>query len=259
MSEQANRPAAPWRSRFAPMVSKRTLLGVIGVAFVFWVFFLITKVLLTSTAIGTPSTEQAALIAANERLLQLVQWSIGTVLTLGGGLIGLNWYQSEKRYEHDRRLFQEQVNADVEKKLTEYSQHLDMLSRASILSLDLVTAEMIKQRIGPRTGSADDLSFAHRVIQAFRSERDILARRGIATLLIQEVIDSANTTPGKPGRLTEDQLREITEIAQELSKDAPDKAAALGFTLQAYAAWHFAPQAATMSEDRHQADTVRNG
>jgi hypothetical protein len=49
-----------------------------------------------------PDTETAALIAANERVLQLVQWTVSTILVVAGGLLGLNWYQNQKRYDDDK-------------------------------------------------------------------------------------------------------------------------------------------------------------
>lgn len=47
-------------------------------------------------------TVDAALIDANDRIIQLTQWVIGTVLLVGTALIGLNWYQGERRYQNDR-------------------------------------------------------------------------------------------------------------------------------------------------------------
>lgn len=98
----------------APATSKVNVASVFAAAVVIWIAFLITMVLLKGSDISSPATAQSALIAANERLLQMVQWTIATVLTLGGALIGLNWYQGEKRYEHDRRVFEEKLTAEVE-------------------------------------------------------------------------------------------------------------------------------------------------
>lgn len=71
-------------------------------AVVLFLGFLLFLILSTGSDIGRPRTESAVLVAANERLLQMVQWTIATVLVLGGAFIGLNWYQSEIRYREDK-------------------------------------------------------------------------------------------------------------------------------------------------------------
>lgn len=70
-------------------------------------FVLIFRVLTTDTDLGLVTTdpesvESAALIRANERIVQLVQWTLSTILVVAGGLLGLNWYQNQKRYEQDK-------------------------------------------------------------------------------------------------------------------------------------------------------------
>lgn len=111
MQDHLQRQPSPNGSANAPGKSKVTANGVGAAAILIWIAFLITMILLKGSDIGSPGTPQSALIATNERLLQMVQWTIGTVLTLGGALIGLNWYQGEKRYEHDRRVFEERLTA----------------------------------------------------------------------------------------------------------------------------------------------------
>ncbi|MGI8485841.1 MAG: hypothetical protein ACR2OU_16480 [Thermomicrobiales bacterium] len=64
---------------------------------------LIFRILFAPVEIGAPATESEALVRSNERLIQIVQWTISTVLVIGGGLIGLNWYRDEKRYDRDRQ------------------------------------------------------------------------------------------------------------------------------------------------------------
>lgn len=96
MPEQPQTSQSPDNSNNAPAKSKVTANGIVAAAILIWIAFLITMILLKGSDIGSPRTAQSALIATNERLLQMVQWTIGTVLTLGGALIGLNWYQGEK-------------------------------------------------------------------------------------------------------------------------------------------------------------------
>jgi len=107
---------------------------VIASAVVLWIGFLISWILFRGSDIGTPRTAPAALIAANERMLQMVQWTIATILTLGGALIGLNWYQSERRYQDDKRAVDETL-AEVQALRDELENRLSMLAEASVESL----------------------------------------------------------------------------------------------------------------------------
>jgi hypothetical protein len=222
----------------APYKRKVAASNVVASAISIWVAFLIAMILLKGSDLGSPESAQSALIAANERSLQMVQWTIATVLTLGGALIGLNWYQGEKRYEHDRQVFEEKLTAEMDRKLSEYNANLDMLTRASILSLDSHAARMIEQSVGARDGSVNDLTYVDRVIRAFQTANATLARRGVAQVLIGELIRAAHPTRGKPGNLEQDQLNRMENIAGELNQDAPDKAKELEVALQAYTSWH---------------------
>lgn len=63
------------------------------------VAILLINIVSAPSDIGSPATESQAVVRANERLLEMVKWTISTILLVGGGLIGLNWYHSEKRME----------------------------------------------------------------------------------------------------------------------------------------------------------------
>jgi hypothetical protein len=67
-------------------------------------FWLAKYVIQMDASLGTPETvtEPEVLTRASERLIQLTQWTISTILIIGGGLIGLNWYQNQRRYEQDK-------------------------------------------------------------------------------------------------------------------------------------------------------------
>ncbi len=71
---------------------------------------LVFRILFSSVRIGSPSTESDALVRSSERLIQLVQWTLSTVLIIGGGLIGLNWYSNEHRYRKDKVTLNERFN-----------------------------------------------------------------------------------------------------------------------------------------------------
>lgn len=116
-----------------------------------------------------------------------------------------------------------------------------MVTRASIFSLDSHAAQMIKESVSPRDGSVSDLTFVNRVIRAFQTETTTWMRRGVGRVLIEELVRAAGTIPGKPGRLDQDQLRLIEEIARDLMKDAPDRATELEVALKAYPSWHNPP------------------
>lgn len=71
---------------------------------------LLIRLLWAPTDIGTPATESEALTRANERMLDMAKWTISTILLIGGGLIGLNWYTNEQRYREDRASLEERFN-----------------------------------------------------------------------------------------------------------------------------------------------------
>lgn len=117
-----------------------------GVVLVF-VGLLLFLILSEGSDIGRPRTESAVLVAANERLLQMVQWTIATVLVLGGAFIGLNWYQSEIRYREDK--------GEVDRTLEEVRELVDGLeARFKVLEnyaySSLVASAMPEMRLQAR-------------------------------------------------------------------------------------------------------------
>lgn len=86
--------------------------------------------MLPSTYIGSVTSESAALTRANERLLEMVKWTISTLLLIGGGLIGLNWYSNEHRYHADKTKFDQELkdqrrSYDLRLSLLEAKQSVD--------------------------------------------------------------------------------------------------------------------------------------
>lgn len=92
----------------------------------------------------------------------------------------------------------------MDRRLSEYNANLDMVTRASILSLDSHPAQMIKESVGPRDGTLDDLTFVDRVIHAFQTQSTTLTRRGGGQVLSEELVRAANALLGKPGRMNQD-------------------------------------------------------
>jgi len=120
----------------------------IASAVVLWIVFLISWILFKGSDIGTPRTAPAALIVANERMLQMVQWTIATILTLGGALIGLNWYQSERRYQDDKRAVDETL-AEVQALRDELEERFKILAEASVESLAQLAMQEIIESARP--------------------------------------------------------------------------------------------------------------
>jgi len=83
----------------------------------------------SGNTIGSPSSdlvEVGSLQRANDHLLQLVQWTIGLVITVGGTLVGFNWFQSRSRYQEDRERLLE-----IERKTGEKLQQVEEEARAN--------------------------------------------------------------------------------------------------------------------------------
>lgn len=102
----------------------------IGVALML-VFILLFRIVFSSSSIGAPATESEALVRSSERLIQTVQWTISTVLVVAGGLIGLNLYRDEKRYERDRQELR-QIKEDLDDYREANDERIVTLSQESI-------------------------------------------------------------------------------------------------------------------------------
>ncbi|MGI8485669.1 MAG: hypothetical protein ACR2OU_15580 [Thermomicrobiales bacterium] len=91
-------------------------LGVVALAFVLAIITSDSKLVVTPY-------ESTAVAASGERLIQMAQWTIGTVLTVGALLIGLNWYQNDRRYERDKQDLKDELRTlrqDAERRLGHY-------------------------------------------------------------------------------------------------------------------------------------------
>lgn len=93
------------RSELDSTIKVAFIIFCIAIALLFFAIFvriIMADVSLWDRGAVPPDTETAAVIAANERVLQLVQWTVSTILVVAGGLLGLNWYQNQKRYDDDK-------------------------------------------------------------------------------------------------------------------------------------------------------------
>jgi hypothetical protein len=214
------------------------------------VFVVMFRIAFLDTNKGWRTSEAAATASASEAVMQMAQWTITTVFAIGGALIGLNWYQSEKRYEHDRQVFEDRLTEKINSKLGEYEKSLDMVTRASIVSLDMYAAQIIKESVGRRDGSINDLNYVERVIRTFHDAKEPLARRGAARILVEEILHAGSAIPGTPGRLDRAQLAMIEGAAHDLNKEFPDLGQALLGAVRAYEYWHHpAPSAPDQQTD----------
>jgi len=137
--------------------ARAALLWTIVAAVLVLTFSLLYRILFSSVEIGTPATETAALTRANERLLEMVKWTISTILLIGGALIGLNWYSSEQRYRTDR--------ANDERRILGLEFSIGRMQEDHAVDLQTLRNELLKFKLetlvplGQLRSSLDD--FAH--------------------------------------------------------------------------------------------------
>ncbi|MGH2548674.1 MAG: hypothetical protein ACRDHN_04760 [Thermomicrobiales bacterium] len=96
----------PWLKLFTSIIGAVFLAVVASLGLVLIWRILTTDTSLTTHVIGSASSaaiDSATLIQSNQRLLQMVQWTIGLVITIGGLLIGFGWFQNRSRYDDDRQ------------------------------------------------------------------------------------------------------------------------------------------------------------
>lgn len=105
-----------WRRLMAGLIVFLVAAAALAGIVLFW------RIVLAPVEIGEVSTESRALARANERVIQMFQWMISTILLMGGGLIGLNWYQSNQRYERDKEDIERRVVRleQIEERIREY-------------------------------------------------------------------------------------------------------------------------------------------
>lgn len=101
-------------------------------------FVLIFRVVYTDTDIPVSSTDAEATAVANERLFQLAQWTVGSILTIGIALIGFNWAQTQRdRAEIDGAIARiDEVAADLNKRQAEFQS--DIESRIKQLEISVL-------------------------------------------------------------------------------------------------------------------------
>lgn len=107
-----------------------------GRGIIFFVFVVLWRVLFPPDPVeiviqaDTPaeSFSAASALATGERMGQSAEWTIATVLVIGSALIGLNWYQGDRRHQHDM--------AEMEKKIAALKATME--SRLGVIELATV-------------------------------------------------------------------------------------------------------------------------
>ncbi len=161
-----------------------------AVTIVGFTLILLARILLAPTDIGSPATESAALIRANERVLEMVKWTISTLLLVGGGLIGLNWYTNEQRYttdlarlrsDYDERL--KNVTALVIDRNTEHRVVLDQLT--DLQSDTFAIKHQISRMILFPHGMGDFVSTSENTVRLLRRVDvvDVLKRHQLQSVI----------------------------------------------------------------------------
>jgi hypothetical protein len=131
---------APDKSTFCVIWewAKEVLFIVILLAVLIALGVVVFQVITTDTSLNLIPTsgESAAVIRTNERVVQLTQWTISTILIVAGGLIGLNWYQNQRRYERDKEdlnAFREATSNDVTRIGGNFATRLERLEQQNEL------------------------------------------------------------------------------------------------------------------------------
>lgn len=118
------------------------------------------------TSVPVSTTDVEATARANERLLQIVQWSLTTVLGLGVALIAVNWYQSTKD-----RSDVEELERTLKLTIQSFEERLSDLSEmADTLAFNIAIQDLNGHlSTAGLTGNSDSITL---LINAFRKNKD---------------------------------------------------------------------------------------
>jgi hypothetical protein len=154
-----------------------------SVAIIVLIAFLIVamiQILSLDTSVPVSTTDLEATARANERLLQMAQWTLTTVLGLGLALIAINWYQSTR----DRSEISE-IEHELRHAAQEYENQLSELMEGA----DELWRRMAEQQLNNMVLTAvmegrDDNSVASyaRLFRAFRDDQ-VFARAAAEGLI----------------------------------------------------------------------------
>lgn len=115
-----------WLSEAKRSSARGLLPSIMLVVLAIFLGIVAVKIVWMDTSVPVSSTDVEAAARTNERLLQVIQWALTTVLGLGLALIGINWFQSTR----DRSEILE-LEKDLHASITEFEDRLAQLNKAT--------------------------------------------------------------------------------------------------------------------------------
>jgi hypothetical protein len=149
--------------------------------------------------------------ANSDALVQITQWTIVTMLTGGAALIGINWYQEEKRYERDR----EDINEAIEELASDYEKQFKRLKEQIEATAFFTAVSDVACRVGDR----EDERYIPRCIHLYREipAELVLLKEVIAGWIIEEAKRISTVPIGKVSRSRVEPLHGFCQHWQRLS------------------------------------------
>lgn len=166
-----------WRRDWVTMV----IVGFIGIMVTLVIIRILFPPNPVSIVVADPadpdSFSATAALAMAERMSQSAEWTIATILVIGSAVIGLNWYQAERRRQHDIEQIESKL-ASIEKRFEDRLRLIEFVNVATIEAMSF-------QAIDKALGNPDDVGFVRRAIDLYRKSGTPQQRRNVATYLIQ--------------------------------------------------------------------------
>jgi len=123
------------------------------------------------------SFSAATALAMGERMGQSAEWTIATVLVIGSALIGLNWYQGDRRYQRDMDDIDDRIAA-LDTQIRERLNAIEFTSKATLTFL-------LFQGTAERLGSHDQVGYIGRARDLYRTSSSPEQRQIIASFLVE--------------------------------------------------------------------------
>lgn len=167
------------------------------------------------------SFSAAAALAMGERMGQSAEWTIATVLVIGSALIGLNWYQGDRRYQRDM----DDIDARIAALDTQIRERLDAIEFTSKATLMFLMYQGTEDRLG----NPDQVGFVDRSIELFRSSPSPEQRQVIMSILVEWAKARRTSNPTLP---IMGDVRLLRGFVPEVRAHFPDMAAAISDALE---------------------------
>lgn len=122
------------------------------------------------------SFSAATALAMGERMGQSAEWTIATVLVIGSALIGLNWYQGDRRYQRDMDEIDERI-AGLDTQIRKRLDAIEFTGKATL-------AFLLWQVTADRLGSPGQVGYVGKARDLFRTSTSPEQRQLIASMLV---------------------------------------------------------------------------